>query len=230
MTASTAPPPRRSLAPEAEQTSGGAARLLPLTGVVAVALVLAGHLVHGSVPAARDNIEKVSGFYRAHDSRIYFGSVLLSVAAFFFVAFAASLRTRLRAAGERTDDAAMFGFAGATIFAVGLTLIAGIGVALGHQPDRLDPSAVQALHALFFDLFAPLEVGGAIFLIGNGIALGRCRAVPSWLGWSALPIGALALAPEPVGDIGFVGLGVWVLTAAAILTATRRPARSAVVG
>jgi hypothetical protein len=224
MTATTAPAPRRSTSPEAVQTSGRAQRLLPLTGVVAVALVLAGHLVHGSVPAARDNIEKVTAFYRANDSRIYVGSVLLTVATFFFVVFAATLRTRLRAASERADGAATFGFAGATIFAVGLTLTAGIGVALGHHPARLEPSAIQALHALFFDLFAPLEVGGAMFLIGNGIAIGGCRALPNWLGWSALPVGALALAPEPVGDIGFVGLGLWVVTAAAILAATRRSA------
>jgi hypothetical protein len=142
-------------------------RLMPLSGVLAVALVLGGHLVHGSVRAARDDMANFSAFYRAHDSRIYVGSILLGLAAFFFVAFAATLRTRLQEGDEGADAAAAFGFAGATILAVGLTVTAGIGVTLGHQPARLDPSAVQALHALFFDLFAPVSVGGAVFLIGK---------------------------------------------------------------
>jgi len=197
-------------------------RLVPLTGVATVTLVIAGHLVHGSVPAARADVAAIVAFYRGHDTHIYVGSVLLALAAFFFVAFAAQVRTCLRQADGRADTAGAFAFAGATLFAVGLTLTAGIGVALGHQPARLDPSAIQALHALFFDLFAPLGIGAAMFLVGNGTVILATRTLPTWLGWSALGLGALALAPEPVGDIGFIGLGAWLLVTSAVL-ARRRP-------
>ena len=191
-------------------------------------LVVAGHLVHGSVPAARDNVDKVTAFYRTHDTHIYVGSVLLALAAFLFVAFAGVLRERLLGpAGHDGHGASTFAFGGAVLFAVGLTLTAGIGIALGHQPNKLDPAAIQALHALFFDLFAPLGVGAAIFLIGNGTVIVQTRALPNWLGWSALPIGTAALAPEPVGDIGFLGLGLWIVVLTVLLIAhPQRPDRS----
>ena len=204
---------------EPSPTNDGIQRVLPLTGVAAAALVVAGHLAHGSVPAARDNIDKVTAFYRTHDTHIYVGSVLLALAAFVFMAFAEVLRERLRPNGNDGHDASTFGFGGAVLFAIGLTLTAGIGVALSHQPDKLDPAATQALHALFFDLFAPLGVGAAIFLIGNGTAILQTRTLPNWLGWSALPIGTTALAPEPVGDIGFVALGLWIVVTAVLLVA-----------
>jgi len=209
----TAPPP-----PTEDDGSRLASRhegWLPATGIVAVVLVLGGHLVHGSVPAGRATIATVNAFYQAHHTRIYIGSLLLGWAAFFLVIFAARLRGHLGADGRSV--AADLGFAGAAVSAVGLTLTAGIGVALGHQPGRLDPAAVQALHALFFDLFAPLGTGAALLLIGNGVAILRTRRTPSWLGWSAIPIGILALAPEPVGDIAFVGLGLWLVAAATAL-------------
>jgi hypothetical protein len=149
---------------------------------------------------------------------VYGGSVLIALAAFFFVVFASSLRNRLGSDTDSRTAASGMAFAGATIFAVGLTLTGGIGIALGDQPAGLDPSSVQALHALWFDLFAPVGVGAALFLVGIGFAICRTDVVPRWLGWLALPFGALALAPEPVGDIGLLGLGVWVVITSVVLT------------
>lgn len=192
--------------------------VLPLTGATAFGLVLAGHLVHGSIPAVHDPAPKVAAFYGAHGSNSAVGSFLLTCAAFFFLAFASVLRNALRRSADEDGGASMFGFGGAILFAGGIALTAGIGVAL-KDAKHLDPIAVQALHALFVDLFAPLSLGIAAFLVGNGIAIIRTAALPKWLGWLALPIGLIGLAPEPLGDLGFVGLGIWMLIAGVLLVA-----------
>lgn len=227
MTAATTSPPTSGV------TTGSAsrgARWALSTGPAAVVLVLAGHFVHGSVPQARADVGTVVAFYRAHDGRIYVGSILIALAAFAFIAFAALLRGYLRGPNSMGDTPTALAFGGATVFTVGLTLTAGTGVALGHRPAQLDPTAIQALHALFFDMFAPIGIGIAAFLIGNGVAIINHRRLPAWLGWSGIAIGTVALFPEPVGDIGLAGLGLWTIAAtAALWTWSRRQSSQATV-
>ncbi len=213
----TAPAQTRPLADGGPPITATHRGLVLASAVAAVGLVLGGHLVHGSVPPARANIARVTAFYRANDGRIYVGSVLIGLAAFAFLGFAALLRDRLPA-GDRPDPARVLASSGAVVFAVGLTLLANVGVALGHQPARLDPAAIQALHAVFFDVFAPIGIGAAAFLIGNGLVIVKGHQPAAWLGWSAIAVGALALAPEPVGDVGLVGLGLWILAASVATT------------
>lgn len=202
-----------------------AERLAPVTGVAAVGLVLAGHLVHGAIPMPGDPAAKVVAFYRAHDTATFVGSVLLIHAAFAFLAFATVLRTRLQRPEREGTAAATFGYAGAIVFAVGLAITAGIGITLGDSADHLNPGAIQALHVLFFDLSAPMDLGIAAFLLGNGFALVQSGRLPAWLGWLAVPFGIAGLTPPPVGDIlGFLGLGVWLLITSVLLTF--RPERS----
>lgn len=199
-------------------------RVAPVTGVVAVGLVLAGHLVHGAIPMAGDPAAKVVAFYRDHGTTTFVGSVLLMDAAFVFLAFATVLRTRLQRPDGEGAAAARFGYAGAIVFAVGLAITAGIGITLGDSADRLNPVAIQALHVLFFELSAPMDVGIAVFLLGNSFAVVQSRRLPPWLGWLAVPLGIASLTPPPVGDIvGFLGLGVWLLLASALLTSRPQP-------
>src|SRR2546423_1428767 len=121
-------------------------RIYPLTGLGAVAFALAGHFVHGAVPHANDSLAKVSAFYLHHAGTTYWGSVLIGIAAALFLGFLASLRTHLRRATDADVDTAIAtAYAGGVVFVVGLTLIAGIGVALGHSARHMDPVAIQSL-------------------------------------------------------------------------------------
>ena len=192
-----------------------AKRLLPLTGVLAVGLVLATHLVHGSIPAPDASAADVATFYRDHDSRQIAGAVLASYAAFFYLAFAVVLRGLVRRGKGETASA--FGFAGAIVFVVGVAIVAGMLFVLGDTADGLEPSALQALHAFFFDLYAPVAVGAAIFLVGNGIAILQTRALPTWLGWLAMPIALANMTLPPVSDVGFLALGIWILIASVLM-------------
>jgi len=192
-----------------------AKRPLPLTATLAVGLVLTTHLVHGTVPAPDASAADVVSFYRGHDSRQIAGAVLASYATFFYLAFAIVLRGVLRR--DKGEAASAFGFAGAIVFAVGVAIVAGMLFVLGDTADRLDPSALQALHAFFFDLYAPVAVGAAIFLVGNGIAIVQTRALPAWLGWLAMPFALANLTLPPVSDIGFLALGIWILVVSILL-------------
>jgi hypothetical protein len=88
--------------------------------------------------------------------------------------------------------------------------------------------AMQALHVLNQELFFPLTVGTAAFLLGAGAAALRSGALPSWLAWIAIALGAAAATPshvlggalDHVGFFAFVGLGIWTLVVSALL-ATR---------
>lgn len=198
-----------------------AKKLLPLSGVATVLLVFAAHLFHGAVPSAKAPAQVVADLYRTHDTGQTVGGMLIMLGAFSFLVFGVVLRHRLRDAAA-SGDATTFGFAGAIVFAVGLSTFAGIGVTLGDVADHLDPSALQTLNALYNDLFLPIALGGAVFLIGFGIPMIATGTLPKWLGWVAIVFGVVSLTP--LGVVGFAGLGVWLLIASVLLMVRPEPA------
>jgi hypothetical protein len=153
-------------------------------------------------------VQQVAAFYRTHASGQVVAGILLVLSAFSFLTFAGVVRMAVqRADGESVGST--LGLAGAVLFSVGLTIVAGLGAALGDGPGRMDPLTIQTLNVLFNDVFAPLAVGIAGFSIGNGIAIVMSRALPAWVGWLGIAIGVISLTPA--GIIGFLGLGVWIL-------------------
>jgi hypothetical protein len=126
----------------------------------------------------------------------------------FFLFFAASLRTHLRRR-EGAEGLAALGFGGGVLLAVGGAAFSALGFALADARNTLDPAAAQALNVLSNDFFFPLAVGTCVFMIGNGLAIARTRAMPKWLGWVAVPIGIAALTPA--GFVVFLVVLGWSL-------------------
>jgi hypothetical protein len=156
-------------------------RLLPVTGVLTVGLLVATFFLSGSTPDHNASGSAVISFYRDHQSAQTFSNFLGGVAAVFLVFFAGYLRAHLRSAGA--EGLAALSFGGALVLAVGFASFSGIGQALADVPNKLDPSAAQALNLLSNDFFFPFLVGTAVFLIGSGLAVARTRTLPRWLGW-----------------------------------------------
>lgn len=171
-------------------------RLFPLTGLAAVVITLIVHSLHGGIPNDHASAAAITAYYRAHHSDMLLSASLFTYAGLAFVAFSAALR--------RAGMTSALGFAGAAILAAAFAVEGGLAYALGHHPNALDPTAAQALHVVFFDLWMPIALGGAMFLFGTAAVL---RGRP--LGWTALVVGVVTLVPEPVGDLGFILLGVW---------------------
>ena len=179
-----------------------------------MALVFAGHLLHSGIPTADASTSTLAAYYSSHTVQLFVSAVLIELAAGAVVVFAVALGDILRRDDEGSALLARVALMGAVLVAFAITLVAGFAFTLAHKPGHLSPAALQAVHTLFFNLSSPLDLGIAVFLVACGLAVLRSDQVPGWLGWAAVLIGVIALAPPPFGDIvGFLGLGVWMLAA-----------------
>jgi hypothetical protein len=199
-----------------------AKQLVPLSGVVAVVLMIAAFVIGGETPEAGDPLNEVVSYYSEHDTDLQIASALLALGGFFFLVFSTTIAGVLRRGQAESGGASALGFAGGIIFTVGVTIFAGLGFAAADVVGDVDPSVVQALNALGSDMFFTVAVGVGAFLLGTGIATLKTGALPRWLGWAAVAIGVIALTPA--GFLGFVALGVWTLIASVILWRREGPA------
>lgn len=198
-----------------------ATRLLPLFGILAIGLVVAALAIGGETPDTDDPVAKLTAFYTQNDSDITASSILLMAAAAAFLAWSIQVRGVLFSREGGPGTRATLGLVGAVIFAIGMTIFAGIGFALGDAPEKLDPAALQALHVLSMDLFPPLAVGTLLTLFGNGLAILRTRTFPVWLGWVAV-IGAL-FAFTPLWFVPFLALALLIIVSSVMLAMRSDP-------
>jgi hypothetical protein len=190
-------------------------QLLPLSGVLAVLLILAAFIVGGESPEADDSLREVISYYSDNGSEVEIASALLALGSFFFLLFSATLSDLLRRARPDSVVASRLSLAGGIVFAVGATLFAGLGFAAADVVDDIAPGGIQAINALSSDMFFTVAVGTGAFLLGAGVAAQRSRLLPSWLAWAAIVIGVVAITP--LGFFGFLAMGIWVLIVSVML-------------
>jgi hypothetical protein len=192
-----------------------AKRLLPLTGILAVAAVVVAFIIGGEPPDVDSPVQEIKSFYVDSEGEVIAGGVLLAYAAIFFLIFATVLRGVLRRAEGDAGGFSALSFAGAILFAVGLALFSGFSFVLGDSAKDLDPSSVQAIHALGDNLFVPVAVGTVTFLLGTGISAIKTGALPKWLAWIGIVVGITGVTP--IGFVAFIGVGVWILITSVLL-------------
>jgi hypothetical protein len=191
-------------------------KLVPLTGVGAVAAIVAAFLILGETPDADAPLAEVVSFYTKHDSDAQFSGALLALGALLFLVFSSAMAGVLRRAQGDNGGPAAVSYAGGIMFAVGVAIFAGLTFALGDAAKDIEPGAVQSIHVLNEDLFFPVAVGVAAFMFGSGIGVVKTGALPKWLGWVAIVIGIVALTPG--GFAAFMLLGLWTLVASVMLS------------
>ena len=197
-------------------TVSNLSKFVPLTGIVAVALIVVSFIVSGETPDTDDPLQEVVTFYTDNDSEQMAAAILLGFGALFFLFFATALRNVLRRAERDGAGASTLSFPGAIVFAVGATIFAGIGFTLGDAVDDVEPPTIQTLHVLNNDMFLTVAVGLFAFLLGTGIAVVRTGVLPAWLGWVAIVVSVLAITP--IFFIAFAVMGLWVLVVSVLLT------------
>ena len=202
----------------------GAKRLVPLSGVVAVVLILAGFAASGNAPKGTSSVTKVVAFYSKHSSAQTTSGVLLSLGALLFLVFVASFVARVRS----VPGGAGLCLSGAGVLVVGLTTYAGLSIAMADVVGHVQGSTLQALNVLADDAVFVflLMIGASAFLLGAAAAVFGTAVLPRWLGWWAVVFAVVGVVPshvlggmlDHIGLLAFAGLGIWTLVAGIVLT------------
>jgi hypothetical protein len=173
--------------------------LVPLTGVAFFVVGIIGFIVGGEPKSADDPVEEIVEFYVDNKDSVMIGAFIGVGASVLLIFFANYLRKVLRAAGGDGETLSLVSFVGLVVVAVGFAIDATILVALAEAADDIDPTAVQALQALWDNDFVPIQLGVLTFLWATGIAVVRTAALPKPLGWGMIVFAVLGMTP-----IGFV--------------------------
>jgi hypothetical protein len=186
---------------------------VPLIGIAVVVMVIVGAILSGEPPSADDPVQEIVSHYEDNKTSIEIGALLFVIAGALFVFFAGYMRKLLdREAGGRSllPNVALVG---AGIFATGAAIDASISFAIAEAAGDVEPTAVQAMQALWDNDFFPLALGAALFFLATGLAIVRYGGVPKWLGWVAVLLGVIGFTPVGfvailVGALWIIGVGV----------------------
>ena len=207
-------------------------RLLPLSGIVFVALIVIAVVgLGGSTPESDAGAAEVSDFYGDEVVRQGIAAFVLAASAPFLVFFASALAAHLglgvghehRPIWERVV------LAGSAITAAAAVVAALIHFALADGADNnVSPEALQALNVLDGNVWLPFNSGLGVMLLGAaGLLLTETR-LPTWLGWVALLLGVALFIPYVDFFALVIGL-LWIIVTSVLLyrgstSADHRPA------
>ena len=200
--------------------------MAPLTGLAFFLITIIVFTAVGEPPDVDGPVEEIVDFYVDNEGTQILGALLEGIAATLFVIFGAVVLRELRAVEGGRSILGHLALAGTIVFAVGLAIDATISFALTETAEEIDPSAVQALAALWHNDFVPFAVGMQIFLLGTGIGIVRYGILGKWIGWIAIALAVLALSP--IGFAAFIGSGLLVAIMSVML-AMRAKARQPIV-
>jgi hypothetical protein len=206
--------------PAAEQTRGWSERWSPLGGLVfAVATIVV--LVFANVDTGETPQEVIEAV-KDNDFEIgtlgFLGLASLPLLLWFFAGL------YVRVARLRSQTAPALVLTGGTAFALLFFLAVTIWSApLIDFPGKADATA-EANAYLTIDDIGWFSLGGAgisfaLMAVAASVAALRARAVPTWVGWLSLVVGAAAVA-----TVAFVGIFAWLawLLAVSVLLLVRR--------
>ena len=182
----------------------------PLAGVVSAVLIVVAFAASGTgTPGDNSTGPQVIRWYTANHGRATLGDVLVGLAMFFLVAFAATLVRHVRR-GDRWIAVGALG--GSLVAAVGLTALLGFDLVLATDTKNLTPASAQTLILLENSFFLPAVIGFGLFGVLGGLAVVAGRILPVWMGWVLFVIGIAALVP-PISWFAMLATALWVLIA-----------------
>ena len=192
----------------------------PLAGVLSALLIVVSFVTGGSTPGDNETGQQVIQWYTTHHNQRILSDLLVGLAMFFLVVFAATL-TRYIRRGDRWIATGALG--GAVATAIGFTCLLGFDLVLATNTKNLTPASAQTLNLLQNDFFLPAVLGFALFGILGGLAVVAGRILPVWMGWVLFAIGIAALVP-PISWFAFLATLLWVLIASIWMVVQGPPA------
>jgi hypothetical protein len=193
-----------------------ARRLVPLTGVAAIALFVISTIIGGETPDPDASAAEAVRYFTENDTKTAVSALVAGIGIVVFLFFVGYVRTVLRQGERGPGLLSAVSFAGGVIFAVGLSVFVGLEFALADVSDKLDPAAVQAINALNGELFPPLVIGEITFILSVGLAILATNVLPRWLGWVAIVI--VVVGFTPAGFFAFLAALLWMAIISVLLS------------
>jgi hypothetical protein len=208
---------RTASRPDPTPPATGAGRWLASLGIAFTILFALGFIVFGGKDFdVNANPSRIVDYYHAHYNEGLMGSFAVALGTIAFAFFAGVLRNSLQSGRSPARNLSSIIGVGTAIYLGGLLLQVVVQFGLVDAAHHRQAAVVQTLNYLDQDDFFPTIAGLAIFMLATGAAILRTRALPVWLGWSALVLGVLALA-GPLGAIAFMIAPLWTLATSIVL-------------
>ncbi len=190
-------------------------RALAISGVlfgivIAAATVLGGDQPDDSQPAA-----KVLSYWHDHQTRAIATALLAHAAAVLFVFFGAGLRSALRSGEAEEATYSVVAFGGAVLTAAGFVIVGMITLAATTAADHGAQDAVYTINQISAADWIPFTAGLSVLMLAAGVGGLRTLALPRWLSWAAIVLGAAFFTP--IGAFGFLLVPFWVIAVSVIL-------------
>jgi hypothetical protein len=193
----------------------------PLSGTVAAILVIVGFSTGGSTPNDNASAGQVFRFYSTHSTGQKVSDLAGALALAFFIVFAASLTSRVRAGGSGGWLAnGMVG--GAVLAAAGFVSVLAFSLVLASDIKFLTAASAQTINVLQNDFFLLAVAGFFVFGVAGGLTAVVSRAPARWMGWVLFAFGICAAVP-PMTFFAVLATFLWVLVASIWLVVQGAP-------
>ena len=203
-------------------------RFLPLAGVLAGLLFLAGLVLNRTDPSSETGPAETFAYWQDnHGQHQIVGLLIAPLVAFLLLFFGAGLKRRLES-GSGNSGHGSVAFGGALLAAATFVLVGMLEAAMTNAAHEGQRQAVYTLNQLHSYDWLGWNAAFAALLLATGLGARRNRMLPAPLAWATIVIGASLLTP--VGFFGFILLPVWLIVVGVLLsrgrTASPEPAAS----
>lgn len=196
--------------------SGSWARYAPLSGLLAVALLVVSIVVSGfDSVASDDSTQQVIDYWTDNDGQQIAGALIAGLALVPFLWFLGSLRSALRTAEGGTGRLSAIAFAGGIVLTAVAAVDSSLQFAVADSVGDVPPGVTQTLSVLYNDFFIGFPVGLGTLLLATSLVSLRTKVLPAWLGWVAFVLGIVSLTP--IGFLAFLVMLAWIAIVSVVL-------------
>ncbi len=191
-------------------------RFLPLAGVLAGLLLLAGLVLLRDDPSSETGPAATFSYWQAdHGQHQIIGLVVAPLIAFLLLFFGAGLKRRLdHGGGDSAHGTVAFG--GALLAAATFALVGMLEAAMTNAAHEGERQAVYTLNQFHSYDWLGWNAAFAAVLLATGLGARRNRVLPAPVAWATIVMGAALLTPA--GYFAFIILPLWLIAVGVLLS------------
>jgi hypothetical protein len=205
-------------------------RITPLAGILSILLFVVAIVVNesGDRPDSDATGAEIASYLDGALGRLAISLVIWGVGTIALVWFLDGLREHVGRATEKLGRLSFFFGFGIALFMLASFVPEVAGALESDELDgALSAGAAQGIATLGDGFFFGAELLMVGFFLAAGLAAVLYRALPAWLGWLGLLLGAIALIP-PIGwAVVIWGFPAWILLTSGALWLRRAPEAAA---